>query len=97
MSNSIKHHPFAAYCGGSNSIWKRTARRELRRTNKQLLRTGKELRIMREESNLYDSPQDGTVHFVTEACRKIKIYRPRGLRILLTDAGEWWKPKVFRK
>jgi len=97
VSNSIKHHPFAAYCGGSNAGWKRSANRELRRTNKQLIQVGEEPRLLREESNLYDSPQDGTVHFVLEACKKEKLHRSRGVRIRLYDVDEWWKPKVFRK
>lgn len=97
MTNSVKHHQFAAHCGGSNTIWKRLVNRELRRTNKQIIQVGGEPRLIREESNLYDSPQDGSVHFINRAFKKTKQYRPRGLRIKLHDFEAMWQPKVFRK
>ena len=97
MTNSVKKYAFAAYCGGSNAVWKKNARKELRRTNKQLLRSGKELRLRREESNVYDSPLDGTVHFCKDGPLKVNQTRPRGKRIKLILRSEWWPNKIFRK
>ena len=101
MTNSVRKKPFYTVISGNNSLWKRYANRELRRTNRQLIRIGKEINTMRQECNLWTSPRDGKlwyepglkVPYTVIRCGAIRYKVPR------TDTGlDFWDTRdIFWK
>lgn len=78
MTNSFKKFPRLGVCGDDGmSRWKRSINREMRRTNRQAVRMGKELfKIMDEVGNLYHSPADGW-QWIHKEEKELKYYKAK--------------------
>lgn len=85
MSRSYRNRPYAPICGSgaSQKSWKRVANRTLRkRVREELLHGREDMPVLREVSNVYTWPQDGTRRWSSLAQHLMRAYEHAHWRFL---------------
>ena len=75
MGKSFRKTDIAGACGGSDKKDKRFANRRLRKREKEAIRKGKEIPLLREVSDEYTFTKDGKYYFGDLKNRKDELWQ----------------------